>query len=141
MGPRLDDFINEWRHEPFSWHDNNCLLFINRAIEFQTGVWVHDLSALRMRDQRHAVVTMGRWLKENDCSDFYELLDRFLTRSQGIPPDGGVVAHVAETADGTGLACGIVSAGRGVFVDHTGLVFHHLNPEIDRYWRVSDVAV
>ena len=140
MGTRLDDFVNEWRHEPFSWHDNNCLLFIDRAIEFQTGVWVEDLDKLRMRDVRHATVVMGRWMKEHGASDFYEVLDHFLERSPCIPPDGGIVAHVAETPDGTGIACGIVSGDRGIFVDHTGLRFVHLNPDKDRYWRIPDVA-
>ena len=138
MGSKISTFLDEWRDEPFSWQTHHCLIFIARAVHHQTDWWFYDVEALECDNQRNALAKLMQFMKEMQFDDIPALLDHYFVRSPGIPPDGSIVLRSGVTDEGCGIACGIVSGDRGVFVDHNGLEFVKLDPSTDLYWKMPD---
>lgn len=138
MGPRLSEFFDEWRDEPFSWQNHHCLIFIARACHFQTGRWPVDVTWLQCDTEMTAKRRLAAYREDFGARSIPDILDDYFKRSTCIPPDGSIVAKCSDAGQGTGMACGIVSGDRGVFVDHDGLQFVKLDPLTDLYWNITD---
>ena len=134
MGQRekLNQYLKEVRHKPFSWGSNDCLTFTNNAFRAMFGNgWADDWLDRYMVDGR----PMKRYelKKEFGFSNFISAVDTKLQRIDHVPPLGALVLTKQAERWIIGGAMGICTGTKCVFLSKQGVVHLPLDA-IEQAW-------
>jgi hypothetical protein len=134
MGPReiLNDYLKSIKGKPFEWGVHDCLTFTNDAFREMYGEgWADDWLGRYMDGKR---VLNKRELKaEFGHSVFERAVDLRLRRVHHVPPLGALVTTKRARRWVTGVALGICTGTKAVFLDKVG-VLHLPLDDIDAGW-------
>jgi len=128
MGPResLNAYIAEIRHRPFEWGKHDCLTFTNEAWHRMYGHgWADEWIGKYMQGDK----IIGRRELTDELNRLYgsfTLEGAIATRwrrVEGVPPLGALVATNKARRWHTGVAMGISTGRRGVFLSDEGVVY------------------
>ena len=134
MGQResLNAYLLSVKAKSFEWGAHDCLTFTNDAFRAMHGVgWADDWLDRYMVDGR----VMGpKQLKQAFMfSNFTSAVDSRLQRIEHVPPLGSLVTTKKARKWVTGVAMGISTGSKAVFLDKVGLVYLPLDC-IDQGW-------
>ena len=119
---RLNRYLNDMRGKPFSWGQHDCLTFTNDAFHAMYGRgWADDWLGRYMEGNR--VFSRKELIKEFGYSDFTKAVDKKLQRVDNIPPLGALVTTKASQRWIIGVAMGICTGTKAVFLSKEGLLF------------------
>ena len=119
---RLNDYLRETRNKPFSWGEHDCLTFTNNAYKAMYGVgWADDWVGRYMIDGKP--MRKQQLIKEFKYSSFDSAVDKKLKRIDYIPPLGALVTTKKAQRWVTGVAMGISTGNKAVFLSKEGLIF------------------
>jgi hypothetical protein len=123
MGPResLNEYITSVREEPFSWGKHDCLTFTNEAYRAMYGEgWADDWLGRYMEGSR--VLRKSELKREFGFSDFTDAVDNKLSRVDHIPPLGALVTTKEARRWVIGVAMGICTGTKAVFLSREGII-------------------
>ena len=119
---RLNRYLNDMRGKPFSWGQHDCLTFTNNAFHAMYGRgWADDWLGRYMEGNR--VFSRKELIKEFGYSDFTKAVDKKLQRVDNIPPLGALVTTKESQRWIIGVAMGICTGTKAVFLSKEGLLF------------------
>ena len=119
---RLNRYLNDMRCKPFSWGQHDCLTFTNDAFHAMYGRgWADDWLGRYMEGNR--VFSRKELIKEFGYSDFTKAVDKKLQRVDNIPPLGALVTTKESQRWIIGVAMGICTGTKAVFLSKEGLLF------------------
>jgi hypothetical protein len=119
---RLNRYLNDMRGKPFSWGQHDCLTFTNDAFHAMYGRgWADDWLGRYMEGNR--VFSRKELIKEFGYSDFTKAVDKKLQRVDNIPPLGALVTTKESQRWIIGVAMGICTGTKAVFLSKEGLLF------------------
>jgi len=134
---RLDTYIEEMRHKPFSWGGNDCLALARGAIKAQTGVDLFRDWVGSYKTEWGCLLNYKRQLKRIGCTDIIEAVDQRLQRADvWLPSRGALVGR----SDGLGssvmsIAFGVAISDKVAFLAYDGLVFEPVKHS-DIFWGI-----
>lgn len=134
MGPResLNAYLKSVRHKPFVWGDHDCLTFTNDAFRAMYGEgWADDWLGRYMIDGR--VMRRRELITEFKSSNFTKAVDKKLTRIDYVPPLGALVTTKQAQRWITGVAMGICTGSKAVFLSKEGVLYLPLDA-IEQAW-------
>jgi hypothetical protein len=134
MGPResLNDYIKEVRDIPFEWGTHDCLTFTNTAFHRMFGEgWADDWIGRYMIDGRP--MRKSELKREFKFSNFTDAVDDKLKRVDHVPPLGALVTTKQAQRWVTGVAMGICTGTKCVFLSKQG-VLHLPLDAIEQAW-------
>jgi hypothetical protein len=134
MGPRerLNDYLKAVKGKPFEWGQHDCLTFTNNAYKVMYGKgWADDWLDRYMVDGRP--LRRRELIKEFKFSDFNFAVDTKLLRYAGIPPLGALVTTKQAQRWATGVAMGICTGTRAVFLSKQDVLYLPLDA-IEQSW-------
>lgn len=134
MGPResLNDYIKEVRDIPFEWGSHDCLTFTNDAFHRMFGEgWADDWLGRYMIDGRP--MRKSELKKEFKFSNFTDAVDDKLKRIDHVPPLGALVTTKQAQRWVTGVAMGICTGTKCVFLSKQGVLYLPLDA-IEQAW-------
>jgi hypothetical protein len=123
MGPRqsLNQYINAVRNKPFEWGKNDCLTFTNGAFHAMYGKgWADDWLDRYLAD--NTPIRRNELIKEFGFRSFSEAVDQRLNRIDHIPPLGALVTTKHAEKWIIGVAMGISTGTRAVFLSKKGVI-------------------
>lgn len=134
MIEKMGDYLRQKTKEPFSWRDNNCMMFVSGALEI-IGVepfpkeWCvgYNSAGTAMRHYLRA-------LKEYGYSDIIDAVDDLFDREFTLHPRHGMIA-ARPTDDVMGYAMGVAYNNSLVFLATNGVIVDTPRPS-DIIWRV-----
>jgi len=134
----LAEYLEELRHLPFSWGENDCITFTNNAVTAITGRGYCDDWVGQYADGRGAFMHYRRKLYEQGYSSIIDALDDRLDRFDGrYPPRGTLVGRKYEGTDGVlPIALGIVVSDLVAFLMADGLILSSPS-ETDLFWSIE----
>jgi len=119
---RLNSYLKDMRGKPFSWGEHDCLTFTNDAFHAMYGRgWADDWLGRYMEGNR--VFSRKELIKEFGYSDFTKAVDKKLQRVDNIPPLGALVTTKESQRWIIGVAMGICTGTKAVFLSKEGLLF------------------
>ena len=134
MGQResLNEYLKSVSDKPFSWGEHDCLTFTNSAYVAMYGEgWADDWLGRYMDGGR---VLNKRELKaEFRQSVFERAVDLKLQRVHHVPPLGALVTTKRARRWVTGVALGICTGTKAVFLDKVGVLYSPLH-DVDSGW-------
>ena len=134
MGQResLNNYLKSVSSKPFAWGVHDCLTFTNDAFREMHGEgWADDWLGRYMDGKR---VLNKRELKaEFRQSVFERAVDLKLQRVHHVPPLGALVTTKRARRWVTGVALGICTGTKAVFLDKVGVLYLPLH-DIDSGW-------
>jgi hypothetical protein len=128
MGPResLNAYLSEIRHRPFEWGKHDCLTFTNEAWNRMYGHgWADEWIGQYMKGDK----LIGRRELTSELNRLYGsftlegAIDTRWRRVEGIPPLGALVTTAKYRRWHTGVAMGISTGRRGVFLSDEGVLY------------------
>lgn len=134
MGQResLNDYLRSVRNMPFEWGVHDCLTFTNNAFHAMYGEgWADDWLGRYMVDGRPMRRT--ELMREFKFSTFYAAVDVKLNRIDHVPPLGALVVTRQAQRWVTGVAMGICTGTKGVFLSKEGVLYLPLDA-IETAW-------
>lgn len=134
MGPResLNDYLRKVRNTPFEWGAHDCLTFTNDAFHAMYGEgWADDWLGRYMVDGRP--MRRVELMKEFKRGSFYDAVDEKLHRINHVPPLGALVVTRQAQRWVTGVAMGICTGTKGVFLSKHGVLYLPLDA-IETAW-------
>lgn len=134
MGQRqqLNDYIRRVRHKPFEWGVNDCLTFTNDAFHAMYGEgWADDWLGRYMKDGRP--MRRDELRKEFKRSAFIPAVDEKLKRIDYVPPLGALVTTKQAQRWITGVAMGICTGTKSVFLSKEGVIHLPLDA-VEQAW-------
>jgi hypothetical protein len=134
MGQReqLNAYLKAVRHKPFVWGQHDCLIFTNDAFRAMYGDgWADDWLGRYMVDGR--VMRRRELIAEFKSSNFTKALDEKLTRIDHVPPLGSLVTTKQAQRWITGVAMGICTGSKAVFLSKEGVLYLPLDA-IEQAW-------
>ncbi len=134
MGQReqLNSYLRQVSHVPFEWGKHDCLTFTNDAFRAMYGIgWADDWIGRYMIDGR--VMRRRELISEFGMSDFTKAVDQKLIRVEHVPPLGALVTTKQVQRWITGVAMGICTGTKGVFLSKTGVLYLPLDA-IEQAW-------
>jgi hypothetical protein len=134
MGQResLNDYLKAMQNTPFQWGVHDCLTFTNNAFHAMYGEgWADDWLGRYMVDGRPMRRT--ELIKEFKHSSFYHAVDEKLHRINHVPPLGALVVTRQAQRWVTGVAMGICTGTKGVFLSKEGVLYLPLDA-IETAW-------
>ena len=124
---RLSALIEEYRHKPFAWGECDCLRFANDAHWAVAGHgFADDWDAVPRSSASEAVRAVGGM-------DVVHAIDERLTRGEGYPPRGSIVA--VSSRPGMPFSLGVAIGSTAAFVDMDGLGFIPIDAHLI-WWAV-----
>ena len=123
MGPRqsLNQYINTVRNKPFQWGKNDCLTFTNDAFHAMYGKgWADDWLDRYLAD--NTPIRRNELIKEFGFRSFSEAVGQRLNRIDHIPPLGALVTTKHAEKWIIGVAMGISTGTRAVFLSKKGVI-------------------
>lgn len=135
---RLNQYIEDMRHKPFSWGDNDCLALASGAIQAQTGVNLFNDWVGTYKTQWGCLLNYKRQLKRIGCVDIVEAVDQRLSRIDVWLPSRGSIVGRSEGlgASVMSVAFGVVVSDKIAFLGYDGLVFEPVKHS-DIFWCVT----
>ena len=134
MGTResLNAYLKDVRDKPFEWGVHDCLTFTNNAFHAMYGEgWADDWLGRYMVDGR---AMRRRELIEEFCrTNFIKAVDERLTRINHIPPLGSLVTTKQSQRWVIGVAMGICTGTKAVFLSKQGVLYLPLDA-IEQAW-------
>lgn len=128
----LTEYLKSTRDKEFAWGEFDCLLFTNGAWEAMYGDgWADDWVGRYLKDGRP--MSRQELQQEFGYKTFTQAVDDRLTRVQGIPPRGALVATKRARRWAIGNALGIAVGLKAAFVSSQGLTYHPIET-IDKAW-------
>lgn len=119
---RLNGYLNDMKGKPFSWGEHDCLTFTNDAfVEMYGSGWADDWLGRYMKG--NIVFNRKELIKEFGYSDFTKAVDDKLQRVYSIPPLGALVTTKEAQRWIIGVAMGICTGTKAVFLSKEGLLF------------------
>lgn len=124
MGQResLNDYLKSVRDKSFEWGEHDCLTFTNNAYKAMYGKgWADDWLGRYMSGS----ITLRRneLKKEFGFSSFTSAVDNKLQRINHIPPLGALVTTKEAQRWIIGVAMGICTGTKAVFLSKDGMLF------------------
>lgn len=133
MGPfeRLTAYIDDCESRSFVWGKHDCLTFTNGAYRAMYGAgWADDWLGRYMVDGRP--MRRDELRKEFGWSTLEAAIDNRMDRVK-FPPRGALVTTKHAQRWVTGVAMGICTGTRGVFLSKEGVIYLPLDL-IDNAW-------
>lgn len=124
MGQResLNAYLKSVKDKPFEWGKHDCLTFTNNAYRQMYGVgWADDW--LGRYINKGIFLRRSELKKEYGFKTFSDAVDQKLTRVNHIPPLGALVTTKAAQRWVIGVAMGICTGTKAVFLNKEGLIF------------------
>ena len=134
MGQResLNDYLKAVRDTPFQWGVHDCLTFTNNAFHAMYGEgWADDWLGRYMVDGRPMRRT--ELMREFKFNNFYAAVDEKLRRIDHVPPLGALLVTRQAQRWVTGVAMGICTGTKGVFLSKEGVLYLPLDA-IETAW-------
>jgi len=134
MGPResLNAYLKQVRDIPFEWGSHDCLTFSNNAFHAMYGEgWADDWLGRYMVDGRP--MRKSELKREFKFSNFTDAVDDKLHRIDYIPPLGSLVTTRQAQRWVTGVAMGICTGTKCVFLSKQGVLYLPLDA-IEQAW-------
>ena len=134
MGQResLNAYLKEVRDIPFEWGSHDCLTFTNTAFHRMFGEgWADDWLGRYMVDGRP--MRKSQLKREFKFSNFTDAVDDRLERINHVPPLGSLVTTKQAKRWVTGVAMGICTGTKCVFLSKQG-VLHLPLDAIEQAW-------
>ena len=123
MGKResLNAYIRSVNNKPFEWGKHDCLTFTNGAYRAMYGEgWAEDWLNRYMKNS--TLLKRDGLRKEYGFSSFTSAVDKKLTRIDYIPPLGALVTTKKTRRWAIGVAMGICTGSKAVFLSEKGLL-------------------
>jgi len=134
MGQRdsLNSYLKEVSDKPFEWGVHDCLTFTNDAFHamYEEG-WADDWLGRYMINGR--AMRKTELIREFKMTDFTKAVDQKLTRINHVPPLGALVTTKQAQRWITGVAMGICTGTKAVFLSKQGLIYLPLDA-IEQAW-------
>lgn len=134
MGQRdsLNSYLKEVSDKPFEWGVHDCLTFTNDAFHamYEEG-WADDWLGRYMINGR--AMRKTELIREFKMTDFTKAVDQKLTRINHVPPLGALVTTKQVQRWITGVAMGICTGTKAVFLSKQGLIYLPLDA-IEQAW-------
>ena len=124
MGQResLNDYLNSVRDKSFEWGEHDCLTFTNNAYKAMYGKgWADDWLGRYMNGSM--ALRRSELKKEFGFSSFTSAVDKKLHRIGHIPPLGALVTTKEAQRWIIGVAMGICTGTKAVFLSKEGMLF------------------
>jgi hypothetical protein len=124
MGKResLNDYLKRVKDRPFEWGKHDCLTFTNDAFKLMYGTgWADDWLGRYMIDGKP--MRKQQLIKEFRTSNFDSAVDKKLKRIDYIPPLGALVTTKKAQRWVTGVAMGLSTGNKAVFLSKEGLIY------------------
>jgi hypothetical protein len=124
MGKResLNDYLKRVKDRPFEWGKHDCLTFTNDAFKLMYGTgWADDWLGRYMIDGKP--MRKQQLIKEFRTSNFDSAVDKKLKRIDYIPPLGALVTTKKAQRWVTGVAMGLSTGSKAVFLSKEGLIY------------------
>lgn len=124
MGKResLNDYLKSVKDRPFEWGKHDCLTFTNDAFKLMYGTgWADDWLGRYMIDGKP--MRKQQLIKEFRTSNFDSAVDKKLKRIDYIPPLGALVTTKKAQRWVTGVAMGLSTGSKAVFLSKEGLIY------------------
>lgn len=129
---RLNEYLKSVREETFVWGQHDCLTFTNDAYRAMYGEgWADDWLGRYMDETK--VFRRSELKKEFGYSNFENAVDDKLHRVPSVPPLGALVTTKKARKWVTGVAMGVCTGSKAVFLDKVGLTYLPLD-DIDKAW-------
>ena len=123
MGQResLNEYLKSVSDKPFSWGEHDCLTFTNSAYVAMYGEgWADDWLGRYMQGTKH--LRKSELKKEFRFSSFSAAVDNKLKRVDHVPPLGALVTTKEARRWVIGVAMGICTGTKAVFLSKEGLL-------------------
>jgi hypothetical protein len=121
MGQResLNRYLKSVRDIPFEWGKNDCLTFTNNAYKamYNEG-WADDWLGRYSQNPKRDTLK-----KEFGFSTFTEAVDSKLKRIEYVPPLGALVTTKQASRWIIGVAMGICTGTKAVFLSKEGVLY------------------
>jgi len=128
----LPPYLKSLSEVTFEWGVHDCLTFTNSAWHEMYGHgWADDWLGRYLTDGKP--MNRSQLQEEFGYESFYDAVDSRLSRVEGIPPRGALVATKRAKRWAIGSALGISTGLKGAFVSSEGLTYLPLE-EFDRAW-------
>ncbi|MCP3654342.1 MAG: hypothetical protein GY766_05520 [Herbaspirillum sp.] len=128
----LPGYLKSVADTPFEWGVHDCLTFTNGAWRSIWGYgWADDWLGRYMIDGK--AMNQTQLQQEFGFERFSEAVDSKLTRFNGIPPRGSLVATKKVRRWVIGNALGISVGLKAAFVTTRGISYHPIET-IDKAW-------
>lgn len=134
MGTResLNAYLKDIRDKPFEWGVHDCLIFTNNAFHAMYGEgWADDWLGRYIVDGR--AMRRRELIEEFRKTDFIKAVDERLTRINHIPPLGSLVTTKQSQRWVIGVAMGICTGTKAVFLSKQGVLYLPLDA-IEQAW-------
>ena len=134
MGTResLNAYLKQVRDIPFEWGSHDCLTFTNNAFHAMYGEgWADDWLGRYMVDGRP--MRKSQLKREFKFSSFTDAVDDKLHRIDYIPPLGSLITTKQAQRWVTGVAMGICTGTKCVFLSKRGVLYLPLDA-IEQAW-------
>lgn len=119
---RLNKYLEENRDRPFEWGVNDCFTFTNNAFKAMYGSgWADDWGDRYLNDK--APLRRRELIKEFRFSSFESAVDDRLQRVDHIPPLGALVTTKQAEKWIIGVAMGICTGTKAVFLSKQGVIY------------------
>jgi hypothetical protein len=134
---RLNEYLKSVRHLPFQWGVHDCLTFSNAAFKSIHGYgWADDWLGRYMKDGKP--LRRLETIKEFGFREFDDAIDERLERCKGVPPLGAIVTTKQSEQWLTGVALGICTGTRAVFISRKNMLSFSLDA-IDKSWVKNEL--
>jgi hypothetical protein len=138
---RLNEYLKSVRDVPFQWGEHDCLTFTNDAFHAMYGEgWADDWLGRYMRDgellSRYQLIEefgFGKVLGRAGTDLFNMAVDEKLTRINCVPPLGALITTRKAQRWITGVAMGISTGTKGVFLSDEGVLYLPLDA-VEKAW-------
>lgn len=134
MGQReqLNAYLKRVRNTPFEWGVHDCLTFTNDAFHSMYGEgWADDWLGRYMVDGK--TLRRRELMLEFGYSDVNKAIDDRLKRIDYVPPLGALITTKQAQRWITGVAFGICTGSKGVFLSKEGVLYLPLDA-IEQAW-------
>lgn len=134
MGKResLNDYLKRVNDIPFEWGIHDCFTFTNNAFKEMYGQgWADDWVGRYMSEGKP--LRRRELMKEFGFGDFNKAVDQKLTRVNYYPPLGCLVTTKKSQRWITGVAMGLSTGAKGVFLSKDGLIYLPLT-DVEQAW-------
>jgi hypothetical protein len=129
---RLNAYLKDVRDKPFEWGVHDCLTFTNNAFHAMYGEgWADDWLDRYMIDGR--AMRRRELMQEFKRNDFVKAVDEKLTRINHVPPLGALVTTKQCQRWLIGVAMGISTGTKAVFLSKQGVLYLTLDA-IEQAW-------
>lgn len=118
----LMDYLEDCKNKPFEWGKHDCFTFTNTAFRKMFGQgWADDWVGRYINNS--TTLNRNELKKEFGFSDFTDAVDARLKRISYAPPLGALVTTKQCRKWLIGVAMGISTGKKAVFLDKEGILY------------------